>query len=182
MKTWLQYKDMTWLPVPRCGSRSVLTAVAKASGNPLMSDQKPHNTYLSLAWPNFWTYGGTLPEGKLAVIVRNPLERFISCLYMWNKNYPLETLENIIHHAEHGSTENHTASVDSLVNGLLSGRQDDVVFLKIEEVQSWASDYGFKVPHLEHSKTVNKTKLTPDQIERVKAAYAADYKLLNYEY
>ena len=179
MKQWLSHDGATWLCFPRCGSQSVMAALAARSGD-IRKSADAWSSYIQPTWVDWWCHGGTLPAGPLYLVVREPLHRFISALRIWSLLYPHETsIDRILDQAALGSTEAHIAQVSRTVSGLLKGREADITYLKLEEIHVWAPAHRLSIPHLNGGGGIN--PLSPAQIARVKKIYAADYQLLNYE-
>lgn len=178
MKTpYFNYNEIHIACIPKTGSSAIARAIhfalkpdyqiISASGNQEMVDKVMHNPgWQALAPKTFEPSAPIIP-------VRDPVERFRSACAQEGR-----TADEAIAKIEAGEASQHFRSQSAY----LAARQTNTLYRFPEHIDALAAALGLDdIPEVNTSETNNgpKPDLTPEQLTRVEALYAADITLFN---
>lgn len=175
----LEFNNTIVLPIPRCGSSSVIAACLDKLNIPY-TPVTLHSQVYTLGF--LCTYAKDISytlDKDAVMIVRNPYDRVPSA-YKRLKEYNGWAFKNFDHFldiVEAGNTEAHMVPYSKHVETVRC-KFKSLELLQIEKVEEWQDRLGLEIPH--RNSTSESFKLTKKQKARIAKIYAKDFELGGY--
>ena len=125
-----------------------------------------------------WLPGRMNPDRPVVQVVRDPVERFRSAMFQVGLSDATAVLDELRDERGNVGKGSHGVTLSENIHFLPQSRfTGDITFFPLRRIEDAAAALGLRTPLLRLNESQRKPELTADQVDRVRAWYAADVEL-----